>query len=113
MSLLRIAFPGPDARANPNPGVAPSASAGTSELTVAGANAGGLFNSSNFQSGFSPGFTVLTNLALFEGDDATGGASLWLTDVTSAGTTELNVAGANARGLFANVIAPHLTVFAG
>ena len=113
MSISRIVFAGRNASGNTNLGVATRTSAGTSELTVAGANAGGLFNSRSFQSGFSPGFTVLGNLALFEGDDATGAASLWVTEGTSAGTSELSVAGANAGGLFANVIAPHLTVFAG
>src|SRR5436305_1801447 len=45
--------------------------------------------------------------------DASGAVGLWVTDGTSAGSSELNVAGSNAGGLFANVIAPHLTVFAG
>src|SRR5258708_24022231 len=66
-----------------------------------------------FPSAFTPGFTVLGNRALFEGDDASGAASLWVTDGTSAGSSELIVAGSNASGLFTNVIAPHLTVFAG
>src|SRR5207244_2844920 len=61
----------------------------------------------------TPGFTVLGNRALFEGEDATGAAGLWVTDGTSAGTGELIVAGSDASGLFTNVIAPHLTVFAG
>jgi hypothetical protein len=39
-------------------------SAGTSELTVAGANSGGLFDLSFFPSGFSPGFTVPGTRAL-------------------------------------------------
>jgi hypothetical protein len=89
MSISRIVFAGRNASGNTNLGVATRTSAGTSELTVAGANAGGLFNSSSFQSGFSPGFTLLGNLALFEGDEATGAASLWVTDGTSAGTSEL------------------------
>jgi ELWxxDGT repeat protein len=113
MPISRIVFAGRNASGNANLGVTPRTSAGTSVLTVARANAGGLFNSSNFRSGFSPGFTVLGNLALFEGDDATGAASLWVTDGTSAGTSELTVAGSDAGGLFTNVIAPHLTVFAG
>src|SRR5205085_2300386 len=70
-------------------------------------------NPNKFQSAFTPGFTVLGNRALLEGDDARGAASLWVTDGTSAGSRELSVAGSNAGGLFANVIAPHLTVFAG
>jgi hypothetical protein len=113
MSISRIVFAGQDTSGNSNLGVTTRISAGTSELAVAGANAGGLFNSNNFPTDFSPGFTVLGNQALFEGDDAGGAASLWVTDGTSAGSNELSVAGSSARGLFTNVIAPHLTVFAG
>src|SRR5438309_248318 len=100
MSISRIVFAGRDASGNANLGVTTRTSAGSSELAVAGANAGGLFNSNKFLSGFTPGFTVLGNRVLFEGDDASGAASLWVTDGTSAGSSELGVAGANAGGLF-------------
>jgi hypothetical protein len=60
-------------------------SAGTRGLTVAGANAGGLFNSNKFPSSFIPDFTVLGDRALFEGDDASGAAGLWVTDGMPAG----------------------------
>ena len=113
MSISRIVFAGRDASGNANLGVTTRTSAGSSEPAVAGANAGGLFNSNKFPSAFTPGFTVLGNRALFEGDDASGAASLWVTDGTSAGSSELIVAGSDASGLFTNVIAPHLTVFAG
>ena len=113
MSISRIVFAGRDASGNANLGVTTRISAGSSELAAAGANAGGLFNSNKFLSGFTPGFTVLGNRALFEGDDASGAASLWATDGTSAGSSELIAAGSDASGLFTNVIAPHLTVFAG
>src|ERR1700731_4412748 len=113
MSISRIVFAGRDASGNANLGVTTRASAGSSELAAAGANAGGLFNSNKFPSAFTPGFTVLGNRALFEGDDASGAASLWVTDGTSAGSRELIAAGSDASGLFNNVIAPHLTVFAG
>src|SRR5580704_2398297 len=113
MSISRIVFAGRDASGNANLGVTTRISAGSSELAVAGANADGLFNSNKFLSGFTPGFTVLGIRALFEGDDASGAASLWVTDGTSAGSSELIAAGSNASGLFTNVIAPHLTVFAG
>jgi ELWxxDGT repeat protein len=72
--------------------------AGTSEITVAGAGPKGLFiqqTSPFFGNGpFSPGFAVLGSEALFEGQDANGGLGLWVTDGTSAGTSELVVAGA-------------------
>ena len=113
MSISRIVFAGRDASGNANLGVTTRISAGSSELAVAGANAVGLFNSNKFSSGFTPGFTVLGNRALFEGDDASGAASHWATDGTSAGSGELIAAGSDASGLFTNVIAPHLTVFAG
>jgi hypothetical protein len=113
MSISRIVFAGRDASGNTTLGVTTRTSAGTSVLAVAGANADGLFDSNHFQSDFPPGFTVLGNLALFEGYDANGTDSLWVTDGTSAGTGELSVAGSDAGGLFVNVIAPHLTVFAG
>jgi ELWxxDGT repeat protein len=38
-------------------------------------------------------------LALFAGADASGKNNLWVTDGTTAGTSELNVAGAPANGL--------------
>src|SRR5438477_68849 len=113
MSISRIVFAGRDASGNANLGVTTRTSAGSSELAVAGANAGGLFNSNKFLSGFTPGFTVLGNRVLFEGDDASGAASLWVTDGTSAGTSELAVAGSFAGGLFSDISAPDLTVFAG
>src|SRR5438270_559843 len=113
MAISRIVFSGQDASGNTNLGVTTRIPAGTSVLTVAGAGAGGLFDSPPLPPGFSPGFTVLRNLALFEGYDARGTDSLWVTDGTAAGSRELSVAGSAAGGLFVNVIAPHLAVFAG
>ena len=106
-------FQGQDAAGNVNLWVTDGTSAGTSELAVAGANSGGLFNATYFPAGFSPDFTVLGNVAVFEGYDASGSDSLWVTDGTSAGTSELTVAGANPSGLFAQVFGPHFTVFGG
>jgi ELWxxDGT repeat protein len=113
MSISRIVFASRDASGNANLWVTTRTPAGTSEPTVAGANAAGLFDSKHFPPPFSPGFTVLGNRAVFQGYSANGVDSLWVTDGTSAGTGGLSVAGANANGLFTNVIAPHLTVFAG
>src|SRR5262249_25940915 len=74
--------------------------AGTSEIIVAGAGPDGLFVDSiaPFLSNgpFSPGFVVLGSEVLFEGQGAEGGLSLWVTDGTSAGTSELSVVGALA-----------------
>jgi hypothetical protein len=80
-------------------------SAGTSELAVAGSFAGGLFSDVN-----TPDLTVLAGKAVFVGEDASGDISLWTTDATGAGTSELTVAGSNAKGLFFNVTAPDFTV---
>jgi ELWxxDGT repeat protein len=113
MSISRIVFAGRDASGNANLGVTTRTSAGSSELAVAGANAGGLFDLNYFSAGFSPGFTVLGNMALFEGYDANGVDSLWVTDGTAAGTSELSVSGSYANGLFAKVSAPDITVIGG
>jgi ELWxxDGT repeat protein len=80
----------------PNLWVTDGTSAGTTELTVAGANPSGLFSSVN------PAFTVLGSKALFEGEDASGHVNLWVTDGTSAGTSELTVTGANPNGIFSS-----------
>jgi ELWxxDGT repeat protein len=108
-----VLFAGQDTSGNPDLWVTDGTSAGTSELAVAGADSGGLFDLSFFSSGFSPGFTVLGTRVLFEGYDASGIDSLWVTDGTSAGTRELTVAGSFANGVFFDVNAPDLTVFAG
>src|SRR5712691_4500135 len=79
----------------------------------AGANSSGLFDLNYFAAGFSPDLTVLGAKALFEGYDANGNDSLWVTDGKAAGTSELTVAGSDANGLFFNVTAPDLTVLAG
>ena len=103
-------FQGQDAAGNVNLWVTDGTSAGTSELAVAGANSGGLFNATYFPAGFSPEFTVLGNVAVFEGYDANGNDSLWVTDGTAAGTIQLSVAGADPTGLFAHVFGPNFTV---
>jgi hypothetical protein len=66
----------------------------TSELTVAGANANGLFYGGGF-----PQFTILGGKALFAGVDASLHVNLWTTDGTSSGTNELVAVGANPHGL--------------
>ena len=113
MPISRIVFAGQDAGGNANLWVTTRSPAGTSELVVPGANAAGLFNAAYFPSGFSPDFTVVRNAALFEGYDANGVDSLWVTDGTSAGTSQLSVVGSFSGGLFANVTAPNLIAFAG
>src|SRR5207248_1961917 len=109
----RALFEGYDASGVDGLWVTDGTSAGTRELAVAGANSGGLFDLNFFSSGFSPGFTVLGTMALFEGYDANGVDGLWVTDGTSAGTRELSVSGGYANGLFAKVSAPDITVIGG
>ena len=58
----------------------------------------------------TPDLTVFAGRALFVGEDAGDNISLWTTDGTGAGTSELTVAGANANGLFFNVAEPDFTI---
>ena len=83
----KAVFLGTDASGHPNLWVTDGTSAGTSELTVAGAYSGGLF----FE--IDPQFCVLGDKVLFVGADPTGRRNLWITDGTSAGTHELAIAG--------------------
>src|SRR5262249_41323585 len=69
-------------------------SVGSRELTITGANSHGLFSSD-----VGPDFTVVSSRALFVGYDANAHDNLWVTDGTSAGTSEVNVAGSDASGL--------------
>ena len=90
----KAVFKGEDASGHENLWVTDGTVAGTSELTVAGAYAGGLFNSA-----VDPDFTAFGGRALFLGSDASGHPDLWVTDGTSAGTSEVMVAGAYSNGL--------------
>ncbi len=74
--------------------------AGTTEITVNGASANGLFNDSASAYGYSvsPGFTLLGSRMLFAGYDSGDKVGLWVTDGTTAGTTEI-LAGAGSLGL--------------
>jgi len=71
--------------------------AGTHELSISGANAGGIFGNTK-----GPAFTVFNGEVLFAGDDASGNNGLWVTNGTSGGTSALTgIAGAytGAAGL--------------
>ena len=93
-----VLFSGKDATGHINLWVTDGTSSGTSELTVAGANPGGLFG---FADPFSiPDFTPLGGVALFEGVGTDGHVNLWVTNGTSAGTSELSAAGAYPGGLY-------------
>src|SRR5262249_6257043 len=59
-------------------------SGGTSEISLPNGPQGDLFGS-----GVEPTFAVVGNRAFFGAPDASGKASLWVTDGTSAGTSEL------------------------
>jgi len=94
-------FEGTDAAHNRNLWITDGTSGGTSELTVAGAfPSGGLF------SGIEPDFTVLGSKVLFAAEDTSGHETLWVTDGTSAGTSELNIPGAYSLGLFYGGFSP-------
>ena len=89
----KVLFAGIDSSGNTNLWTTDGTSAGTSELSVTGANASGLFSGA-----LPPDFTILGTKVLFEGKDAAGNTNLWVTDGTSAGTSELSVTGANLGG---------------
>jgi ELWxxDGT repeat protein len=88
-------FDGVDANGHENLWVTDGTSAGTSELMVLGGDPSGLFYFEN-KTTVSPDFTVFGNRALFDAEDASAKFNLWVTDGTSAGTSELAVAGANS-----------------
>src|SRR5439155_1153667 len=100
-------FEGDDASGYINLWVTDGTSAGTSELTVTGANPGGLFAYA-FPLG-APEVTVLGTKALFKGEDTSGHVNLWVTDGTSAGTSELAVTGTYSNGLF-SIASPDFTI---
>jgi hypothetical protein len=105
-----VLFEGVDTSAHFGLWVTNGTASGTSELTgISGANAGGLFKSSN-----NLPFTVFNGEALFEGNDTSGNLGLWVTNGTASGTFELTgISGANPGGLFAGRIFPDMTVFNG
>jgi ELWxxDGT repeat protein len=107
----RALFVGDDTNRRPFLWATDGTSAGTSELAVAGAFFGGLFGGST--GAIDPGFTILGGKALFKGYDASFLPGLWVTDGTSAGTSEIVVSGASAGGLFSVNAVPDLTVLNG
>jgi ELWxxDGT repeat protein len=92
----RALFEGEDASFHYNLWVTDGTSAGTSELTVAGAISGGLLLNG------TPALTRFGSEAVFAGEDANNVIGLWITDGTSSGTSELTPAGADPTGLLAD-----------
>jgi hypothetical protein len=91
-----VLFEGVDTSAHFGLWVTNGTASGTSELTgISGANAGGLFKSSN-----NLPFTVFNGEALFEGNDTSGNLGLWVTNGTASGTSELTgISGAYSGGI--------------
>ena len=86
-----VLFNGTDAAGDGGLWVTNGTGAGTSHLTVAGANSA---------YGLQPNdLTVFGSEVLFNGLDAAGDAGLWVTNGTGAGTSHLTVAGAYGLGL--------------
>ena len=85
-------------------GVTDGTAAGTSEISVAGVGSEGLFGlpPASPQSAASPDGRVL-----FSGINAKGDFNLWVTNGTSAGTSEISLAKQDPNGL----IPQNLTVF--
>ena len=97
----KVLFEGYDATNRLNLWITNGTAAGTSEVTAAGAYSGGLFNTT---APISANFTVFGGKVVFEGTDAAHNRNLWVTDGTSAGTSELTVAGAfPSGGLFSGI----------
>jgi hypothetical protein len=101
-----VLFAGEDSAGHVNLWVTDGTLAGTVELVPAGAYFYGLFDNNSSSSYF----TLLGSKALFEGVDASGHNNLWVTDGTSAGTSELVVAGAYISGLIHQYASPDFTV---
>ena len=86
-----VLFAGEDANRRTGLWVTDGTGAGTSEISVAGADTSGF--------GLEPaGFTLFGSEVLFSGTDALSQQNLWVTDGTSAGTSELSVANAASVG---------------
>jgi ELWxxDGT repeat protein len=85
-----VLFSAFDSSGKPSLWVTNGTSAGTVELTPAGASSSGLNPTS---------FARIGSLAVFNGIDSQGDNGLWVTDGTTAGTHELQVTGAAASGL--------------
>jgi ELWxxDGT repeat protein len=105
-----VLFVGIDASNNAGLWVTDGTSAGTSEISVPGAfselSAGGVFEL------VPPNFFRFGNKVLFEGTDNTGHlGGLWITDGTSAGTSEILPAGASPAGILTTVQFPSFFAF--
>jgi ELWxxDGT repeat protein len=101
----KAVFKGIDASGNIGLWVTDGTSGGTSEISVTGAFSNGVY------SFVSPDFVVFGSEVLFAGSDNSGDfAGLWVTDGTSAGTSEISVMGASPGGIFAGTT-PNFFVF--
>jgi ELWxxDGT repeat protein len=104
-----VLFEGIDANGNNGLWETDSTAIHTFELTdIRGAYSGGIFSGGVF----APDFTVFNGEVLFEGADTGAHDGLWITNGTTAGTTELGglansgIGGAYVSGLFSNVRVP-------
>jgi len=99
-----VLFAGLDKNGHNNLWVTDGTAAGTSEISVTGVGSGGLFGPAPASAYFA---ALPDGLVLFSGIDAKGDTNLWVTNGTSAGTSEISVAKQFAGGLTPQ----HLTVF--
>jgi ELWxxDGT repeat protein len=99
-----VLFAGLDKNEDNNLWVTDGTAAGTSEISAAGAGSEGLFGPPLAP----PYFAALPDgRVLFSGVDAKSQSNLWVTNGTSAGTSEISLAKQYPGGLFPQ----HLTVF--
>jgi len=98
LNTTQILFAGEDTAGIVGLWITNGTASGTYEISVTGAYSGGLFAVDGV-SVPEPRFTLLNGRVLFYGLNAAGVEALWSTDGTSAGTTQIAVAGANANGV--------------
>jgi ELWxxDGT repeat protein len=100
-----VLFAALDKNGDNNLWVTDGTAAGTSEISVAGIGSEGLFGPAPA----SPYFAALPDgRVLFSGIDATGHVNLWVTNGTSAGTSEISLTNKQNPG---GLIPQHLAVF--
>jgi len=105
-----VLFAGRDTSGDYNLWITNGTQAGTSELNVAGAYSGAVLYYAAYA---NPDFTVFGSEVLFDGFDASEHLSLWVTNGTAAGTSEVQVAQAYSAGLFYNAANPDFTIIGG
>ncbi len=104
----KVLFEGLDTNDRLNLWVTDGTVAGTSEVQVAAGYSDGLFNN-----GVSPDFTLFGGKILFAGYDQNREYGLWVTNGTTAGTSELSSSAEYSTGFFNYYTIPDMAVING